>query len=104
MGGRYQISSMNVQVVDGHRRQIEFERLPVGPIIQREVHAGFSTGKEQALAFGIFANGADIRSLGNSMHNQRPVLAVVTGAVYQRTEIIELVSIDGDIGRAGIVW
>ena len=53
-----QIVAVNRQIADGSHRQIKLQRLPVVAVVERYINAQFSSGKEQSLFLGVFANAA----------------------------------------------
>src|SRR5260370_11197296 len=54
--GNHQIVVVDDHVVDGHRRQIELQRLPVRAIVEGNPNAGFGAGVKEPLALRIFSN------------------------------------------------
>ena len=75
---------MDGQVTHGSVRQIELQRLPVVAVIERDVDGGFGSGKEQALAKGIFADDVDRSVVGKTLGDFDPGLAIVAGAIDVR--------------------
>ena len=57
---------MKDEVVDRSCRQIELQRLPVRTVIKGNPRARFRAGIEQSLALGVFANGVNVRAVGEA--------------------------------------
>src|SRR3989475_4848626 len=89
---------MNVQVMNGDRGEIQLERLPVRAIVQGKVHPGLGSGKQQALALRVFADGPDIRTFRDAVGDQGPALAMIARAVDEWAKIVELVAVHRQVG------
>ena len=78
-------------------RQHALERLPVLSVIERNVKGILRPQVEQPLAHGVFANTVRVaqRSVGNSVGNRRPGLAVIRRLVNEGIAIIHLMEIHG---------
>ena len=101
--GDHQILVRDLDIGNGRHGQVQLEGLPVAAVIERNVHAEFGSGVEQAGAVGIFAHhagglvgGDAVRAVGEP----GPGLAEIVGAVNVGREIAQQVTVDGDIGGA----
>ena len=103
MRGNDHIVIMNVQVMNGDRGEIQLERLPVRAIVQGKVHPGLGSGKQQALALRVFADGPDIRTFGDAIGDQGPALAIIARAVDEWAKIVELVAVHRKVGGARVM-
>src|SRR5262249_43507342 len=56
VGADNKILLMNHQIANRGCRQIQAERLPVVPVVEREVDCPFGAGEQQSFKLGIFAN------------------------------------------------
>ena len=65
--GDYEIVVLNDEVVHRRGRQIQFERTPVGAVVERNVDAALGARVEQSALLWIFADGAHETAFGNSV-------------------------------------
>ena len=98
MGGHDQIVVVNPQIAHGAVREVELQRLPLVPIVERNPHARLRPREEQALAHGIFANGVDRGVVRQAAGDEPPGLTAVVRAVNVRTQIIDAEAANGGIG------
>ena len=80
MSAHHQIVFMNHQIADGGCGHVEAQRLPVVPVVERDVHRQFCSGEEQAFADGVFAHDVD-RSGGEALDDLFPGRAAIVGAI-----------------------
>ena len=69
-------------------------------VVEGNVDAVFGAGIEEAFSFRIFADGVRVTIVGQTRCDFCPRLAVVGRFEKVGVEVIELVAIDGDVGRA----
>jgi len=62
----------------------------------------FCASVEQAFAFGIFADGVDVRIIRKAGDEFGPGFAKVAGLENERLEVVEFVRIDSHIGAGSI--
>ena len=93
---------MNDHVVDGSRWKIKLKLLPVRSIVERNPDASFRTCVEQPFAFGIFANGVDVRIIRKAGDEFGPSFPKIIGLENERLEVVEFVRIDTHIGGGRI--
>src|SRR3984957_1005985 len=91
------------EVVHRGGRQIELQRLPVGAIVRRVEDAQFGARIQQSLANRVFAYRVHVGAVRYAGSNTRPRLAEIVSPVDQWLQIVELVAIDGGVGRTRIV-
>src|SRR5215472_7178024 len=81
------VIGMKHHVADRGARQILPQRLPILPVIKRDVDRGLGTGKEQALLIRVLANHVHPASrgliAGQSMDDLRPGFAAIVRAPDQ---------------------
>ena len=98
-----QVVVFNGEIVNGRDGQIQLERLPMCAVVERNKHAGFGAGVEKTFAFGVFANGADVRALGNSVYDGAPGFAEITRFENVRFEVIKTMSVYRHVGRVSVM-
>src|SRR5207302_5994068 len=86
--------------MDRSRRQVELQGLPVRAAIKGNPRTRFGAGIEQSFALGVFANGVNVRAVGESGSDWRPGLAEVAGLKKVGLEIIDLMGVDRGVGGA----
>ncbi len=69
-------------------------------VIEGNEHARFRAGIEQAFALGIFADHASDARGRETVIDFLPRLAVITGAIEMRMQLLE--AVDSSVGRCGI--
>ena len=71
-------------------------------VVPGNIHGAFGAGEEQALAFGIFADGVDGLVLGQAADNLLPRFPAVVRAIDIRMQVVEPKAVDRGIGSWGI--
>src|SRR5260370_36841588 len=66
-------------------------------VVKRDVHSGFSSGVQQALSRGIFADRVRERGLLYAVVDLGPRLSVIASAEDVRLVVVEAVAIDGRV-------
>src|SRR5260370_2183626 len=92
--GDHQIVVMHDEVADRSSGHIEPQRLPGIAIIERDVHAHFRAGIEQAFAYRIFADAIEEAAFGNAGGGALPGFAEVTRTVEIWFQVFEAVTVD----------
>ncbi len=102
-GGGDQVAVAHLEV--GHRdnRKIAGEELPPGPAVVRDVDRGLGPGVHQPLPLGILAHHAHRLAGAQPVHQRRPRLAEVGGAVDVRRRVAHAVLAIGHVHRARVV-
>ena len=93
MSTYYQIVLMHDKVSNGGCGKVEAQRLPLVPIIERNIDAAFRSSKEQALAVPIFPHCIDRFVVGKPTHDFLPGAASVVRAEDVRTQIVKTESV-----------
>src|SRR5215470_3630488 len=93
---------MDRQVAHGGVREVEFERLPVIAVVERNEDRAFCASKQQSLSLGVFAYNVARGAVGNASADLRPSFPRIAGAVNMRAQIIQPERIDRRVGRARI--
>ena len=93
-----QVIVLDLQIVNGDDGQVELKRLPVEPVVEGDIDAGFGTGVQQTAPRRIFADDAceDIRR--QAIGDGDPVAAIVVGLEKVGREVVMLISIGGEVG------
>ncbi len=104
VGGHDQIVVLNDQVVDRCNREIDLQRAPVRPVVERDKDAALGPGIEQAFLLRVFADSAHKSSIGDSSCNPAPGHSVIARLINVGREIVTLMAVDRDVRRAGIMW
>src|SRR6185437_6607264 len=106
LGGEDEVAVGELDVGDRGDRQIELEGLPVGAVVEGDVHAEFGAGIEEAGADRILADdtgglvgGDAIAAVGE----QGPMRTEIVGAVDVGGEVAEQIAIDGGVGGGSAV-
>src|SRR6266849_5878543 len=102
MSGDDKIVIVNDHVVDGSRREIELQRLPMRAIVKRNPNARLRPRVQQTFALGIFADGVNIGIIREAGEEFRPRFSIVAGLENERLEIVELVSVDSDVSGCSV--
>ena len=79
------------EICNRSNRKIELHRLPIRPVVERNVNAGFSAGIKQAAFVWIFADHAGEGAIRNACGDLRPGLAIVARLVEIRFVVVMLV-------------
>src|SRR5215469_15972792 len=103
MGRGYQIIVLNLQIVNGDGRQIELEWLPVEPVVEGDMNAGFGTGVEQAATGRIIADDAREDICRQPVRDGNPVAAIVIGLEKIRCEVVMLVPVGSEVGHRRVM-
>ena len=98
MGSGDQVVAFDGEVADGAGGHVEAEGLPVVAVVEGDVDLGLGAGVEQALALGIFADGAGGGAVGDAVVDLGPGLAAVVGAEEMRAHVVEAQGVDGGVG------
>ncbi len=98
----YEVVTLHGEVGDGHDGQIELEGLPVGAVVERNVHAGFSTRIQQTFARRVGAEYAGEMLRRNAFGDEFPGAAVVLGFVEIRRIVADFVAGAGYVNTAFI--
>ncbi|PYR74732.1 MAG: hypothetical protein DMF86_17720, partial [Acidobacteria bacterium] len=92
-----EIVAVDLQVAHRRDRQIELKRLPGVAVVERHEDGAFGAGEEQPGPLRILLDRVDVAVLRQASDDLLPRLAAVAGAINVRTEVLELMSIDGGI-------
>src|SRR5450755_2220466 len=76
-------------------RQVQLQRLPMCPVVERYIDAELGARVQQAFPLWVLAHRAHVGTLRYTGNNPRPGLASIMGLVNERLQIIELVPVDG---------
>ena len=79
LGSGNQVVVFDGQIGDRYNRQIQLERLPVGAIVEGDVHPRFSTCVQQTCTFLISADNPRKMVVRNAIGDFGPGFAVVFG-------------------------
>src|SRR5208282_1453037 len=101
--GDDQVVVVHCEVVDGSLREIHLQRLPVRAVVVRDEDAGFGSRVKKAAVLWVLADHVNVRGVGNSIRQLRPLLAVTGGPVDVRTEIVQAMAVDSDISGPGVM-
>src|ERR1700730_2810997 len=102
VGGGDQIILLYRQVVNGNDRHVQAQRMPVLPIVKRNVHRSFGSGIQKTFTRRIFAHGAHKIDVANATHGFLPGLAKIARSENMWMEIIETIAIDRGVDGGGI--
>ena len=102
--GGNQVVVFDGQVGNRYNWQIELERLPVGAVVERNVHARFSTSVEQASPLGIGAYNAGKMVFGNAIGDFRPGFAVIFGVKEVGLVITRLITGSCHVHASLVEW
>ena len=91
-----------MHIADAHARQVELQRFPARPVVERRPDAGLGTGEEQTFPLDIAADGARVRAHRDAGVDAGPAGAVVGGLEQVRREVVLLIAVGREIRRAGI--
>ncbi len=89
----HQIVLMHHQVAHRRHRQTQLQRLPVVPVIKRNVNPFFSARIQQPFSNRIFPHAIQEASLGYSIRNALPRLAEISRAIEMRAVIFQPVPV-----------
>ena len=106
LGGQDQILLVDHQVGDRRHREVELQRLPVPPVVERDEHPVFGAGVEESLPVRVLAHhphelvGRDpVRPVGEEF----PAFAEVVGTEHVGPEVVEPEADHRDEGAPGRV-
>ena len=106
VGADHQVVAVNHDVAIRRGGEIELERLPVVPVVERDVHPALRAREQQARLLGVLPDhpgeAAARLVLRQSAHDRRPRLAVVVRAEAIRFVVARDVKIHGDVGGGRI--
>jgi len=96
-------SFLDHQIVQGRRREVELRLCQCAPSSKEEKAPVFRRRKEKPAGFAGSSRTACTTELeGTPRSSREPRLAAIGGLVDVGADVIELVPVDRDIGRAGI--
>src|SRR6185437_4374207 len=101
MGGSNQIIVFDHQIMHRRDRQVELQRLPGIAVVCSEVNTEFRAGKEQPFFKRVFMDCSNVCAAGYPVVDPGPILSKIARAVDVWADIIEPMTIDGSICRAG---
>src|SRR5882762_160571 len=94
MGPENNVIAVDDEIAHGSVRQVELQRVPVAPVIERHPHGTFRAGKEQAGQFRVFANRVHGGVIRDALGNLLPGPPAVVRAVDVSMQIIEPKAVD----------
>src|SRR5439155_12585284 len=98
----YQVIAVDREIANGTDRQIQLQRLPLVPVVERHVDTQFSTGEEQSSSPRVLANGPqEIRSR-NAARDQLPGGGIVMRSIDIWCLIIEATPINNRVSEGRI--
>ncbi len=103
MRRHYQIVVLNDQVVDGRDRQVDSQRAPMRPVVERDKDAALRTRVEQTFFLRGLSNSAHKNSVGNSGCDPAPGRSVITRLVDVGREVVVLMAVNRDVRGASIM-
>ena len=98
----HQIVVLHHEIAHRRDREVEAQRLPVVPVVERELDPLFRRGVEHALAHRVLAHGVDEMAVGDAVDDELPALAAVMRAVNVGLAVVEAVPINRDVSGFGI--
>ncbi len=97
-----EIAVLDSQVVDGDGRQIQLQRLPMVPIIKRNMYARLCACIEQSTLLSIFSNHSSEIVCSYARSDLCPGLPIIMSFEEIRLEVIRFVAGRGKVGRCCI--
>src|SRR5271155_1551249 len=79
--GDDEIVVLHYEIVHWSRRQIQFERPPIGAVVERNVNAILRARVKQSALLRVFADRSHETAIGYAIRQLRPGLTVVAGFV-----------------------
>ncbi len=104
--GKDQVSSMELDVRDWSGGQVLLKRLPVGPIVEGDIHPEFGAGVQEAGPLWVFPNHPHGMVGGNAIVTRGdpgPRVSVVGRLVDVGLPVVKLEAIDGHICFSGLM-
>ena len=95
------VAVLEREIMHGHDRQIELQLLPTAAVVEREPDAALRAGDEQTGALVIFAHDARELGLIDAGVDARPCFAKILRLPDQRSVVVELIAVRGDVRDAG---
>ncbi len=97
------LAFLDHQIVNRRRWQVQLQRLPRIAPVERGPNALLSSGVEEVLFVGVFADYPRELIGGNSVGNHLPVFAVIGRFQQIGLEIVQLVARGGQVNRPLVV-
>ncbi len=94
MGAQDEIVVFDDQIAHGCDRHVQAQRLPVVPVVYREVHGPLGAGKEQPLPLRILLHRVDGLTRRDAGDDLRPRLPAVARPVDVRVQVVEAERVD----------
>ncbi len=91
------------EIMDRCYRQIQLQWLPTGAVIERNKNAKLGSGVKQTFALGIFTHGVYVCAFGYSICHCAPVFSQVCCFENVRLEVVEFMSIHGDVSSIPVM-
>src|SRR5436190_2182124 len=95
------VAVLEREIMHGHDRQIELQLLPTAAVVEREPDAALRAGDKQTGALGILARDARELGLIDAGVDARPCFAKILRLPDQRSVVVELIAVRGDVRDAG---
>ena len=102
VGCRDQIVLLDREIVDGHNRRVQPQRLPMAAAVEGDVYALFGSGVDQTPSHRVFPYRPNEVSIANATHRFLPGLTEVMGLKNVRTQVVQRIPVDGDVGSTGV--
>ena len=93
---------VNAHVADARARQVELQRLPPRAVVERHVDAGFRPRVQQSAPNGILPDAPRVGARRDASVDRGPCLTVVRRPPEIRLEVVLLITVGRQIGRARI--